>query len=212
MEWCGHRLGSPVTTVLFEVSQLSRVLALRLVDGREVVIKARPWEDRVLACSIVEQSLADQGFPAPRPLMTPEKFRGHVVSAEEYRPGGQPLSDSPDSALLVAGLLARLVALTPVVSGVDALIGSSPPWVGWDHPGAALWPARDTPGPPLVAGTGPAWIDKVGAAVREALTGLEFPLVLGHGDWEAHNLSWSERRPYAVHDWDSLKSRPNTLS
>jgi hypothetical protein len=97
--WCGRRLGVPVETVLFEVSQLSRVLGVRLVDRREVVIKARPWQDRVLACWAVQRSLADRGFPCPHCLLDPEDLGGYVVTAEE------------------------------------------------DHPGAELWPVRDTPGP-----------------------------------------------------------------
>jgi hypothetical protein len=145
--WCGRRLGVPVETVLFEVSQLSRVLGVRLVDRREVVIKARPWQDRVLACWAVQRSLADRGFPCPHCLLDPEDLGGYVVTAEEYRPGGEQLTARADSAELVAALLARLVGQTPHLTGLEALIGASPPWVGWDHPGAELWPVRDTPGP-----------------------------------------------------------------
>jgi hypothetical protein len=64
------------------------------------------------------------------------------------------------------------------------------------------------PWPPLVEGTGPAWIDEIAAAVRARLRATTVPVVLGHGDWESHNLRWSGRRPYVVHDWERVIVQP----
>jgi hypothetical protein len=40
--WCARWLGAKPISLLFEVARLSLVTGLRLADGREVVIKARP--------------------------------------------------------------------------------------------------------------------------------------------------------------------------
>ncbi len=32
--------------------------------------------------------------------------------------------------------------------------------------------------------------------------------MLGHGDWESQNVRWIDRKPYAVHDWDSVIAQP----
>ena len=49
----------------FELGNLSRVLGVTLVDGREVVIKIRRWESRLLGCVAVQRKLARAGFPCP---------------------------------------------------------------------------------------------------------------------------------------------------
>src|SRR5581483_3369014 len=45
--WCESSLGSPIVATLFERGNLSRVLGVRLADRQEVVIKIRPWQDRL---------------------------------------------------------------------------------------------------------------------------------------------------------------------
>ncbi len=47
--WCTTRLGSPLSAVLFESGYFSAVFGVALADGREVVVKVRPWEDRLVA-------------------------------------------------------------------------------------------------------------------------------------------------------------------
>ena len=40
--WCEQHLGAALTSVLFRSDKISRVVGLRLSDGREVVVKLRP--------------------------------------------------------------------------------------------------------------------------------------------------------------------------
>jgi hypothetical protein len=54
----------------------------------------------------------------------------------------------------------------------------------------------------------PAELVGIAARTRKRLlvTGLQH--VLGHADWEAQNLRWTDHEPHAVHDWDSLAWLP----
>ncbi|MFC6093505.1 hypothetical protein [Saccharothrix lopnurensis] len=54
--------------MLFERRQMSAMFDLRLVGGREVVIKAREDDGRATSCVVAQTRLADRGFPCPRPL------------------------------------------------------------------------------------------------------------------------------------------------
>ncbi len=206
-QWCARRLGSPVTDVLFEAGHLSQVVGFRLDDGREVVTKDRPWEDRLVACWRSQRLAYKHGFPCPRPILPPERIAARAVSVEEYLPGGEQLSPHGDAAELFAALLAQLIALTPNVSQLSVL-APSPPWVGWDHPGRRLWPRRDDGGADLNETRGPEWLDGAAARVRRLLTDAKLPPVLGHGDWESQNIRWHGRTPHAVHDWDSTVAQP----
>jgi hypothetical protein len=86
----------------------------------------------------------------------------------------------------------------------------SPPWTGWDHPGARLWPDRDDRGRDLNSIPGPAWVDDAARRVRDRLSASAVPACVGHGDWESQNIRWSGGRPLAVHDWDSVVAQPET--
>jgi hypothetical protein len=65
--WCVQWLGAQPTCVLFEVAHLSLVTGLRLADGREIVVKARPPADRIQACVNVQRHLWAAGFPCRNP-------------------------------------------------------------------------------------------------------------------------------------------------
>jgi hypothetical protein len=45
-KWCQVHLDSGVDTLLFEEGFATRVIALRLRDGRDVVVKVRPYTHR----------------------------------------------------------------------------------------------------------------------------------------------------------------------
>jgi hypothetical protein len=66
--WCERWLGAPPAHRLFEIAHLSIVTGLRLTDGREVVVKARPPADRIHGCVHVQRHLWAVGFPCPKPL------------------------------------------------------------------------------------------------------------------------------------------------
>ncbi len=170
-------------------------------------MKVRAWQDRLVACGQVQQSLAASGFPAPQLLVAPERL-GHLgVSAEALVHGGELLAAQHDSAARFAEALSRLVRTAPDASTVSTL-APSPAWVGWDHAAGKLWPDPDDREGDLNAHPGDRWLDEIGAAAREQLLAVDRPAVIGHGDWYSQNLRWIARRLHVLHDWDSVVAQP----
>ena len=205
-DWCERSLGAGVADVLFRSGYLSQVIGAELTDGRPVVVKVRPFEPRIAGCVAVQARLAATGFPCPLPLAGPVTVGGFAITAETYMPGGEHLPREYGAAPS-AGLLARLVASAPGVSVVPSL-APSPPWAGWDHPGARLWPDRDDEGGDLNQSPGPDWVDRAAGQVRTLLSTCRDLLRVGHGDWESQNMRWAGERVVAVHDWDSVIAQP----
>jgi Ser/Thr protein kinase RdoA (MazF antagonist) len=205
-DWCDRHLGARPACVLFRSGNLSEVIAAELADGRRVVIKARPFDQRIAGCIAVQAHLARAGFPCPVPLTAHTRVGALTVSAETLVPAGTQLP-ADDGAEPFAALLARLIRSAPGPDAVPSL-APSPPWTGWDHPGARLWPDRDDRGLDLNSITGPRWIDDAARRVRERLNASAAPPRVGHGDWESQNIRWSGTEPQAVHDWDSVLAQP----
>jgi len=204
--WCEQHLGVAPTRELFRTSHLSDVIGLALADGREVVIKIRSASPRLDATTSIQRLLHARGFPCPDVLAGPAPLHGRTATAETYiAPSGEPPDHAP--ARPVAELLAQLVDLAPRPTGFEAL-DPAPPWVGWDHDGAGIWPWPDDLDLDMNDHPGPAWLDDAATGVRDRLRDIDTPPVIGHIDWEAHNLDWSGDRPVVVHDWDSLAIRP----
>jgi hypothetical protein len=205
---CLQLLGAGLREVLFKSAHLSQVTGVELTDGRTAVIKIRPDESRIAACTAVQAHLAKAGFPCPMPLAGPIVTDGFAVTAETLKPGGRQLPAAYGAAPY-AGLLARLIRSAPDVSSLPDL-APSPPWTGWDHPGSRLWPDLDDNGRDLNQVSGPAWVDDAAHRVRQRMSGRAAPLRIGHGDWESQNIRWTGERPLAVHDWDSVIAQPET--
>jgi hypothetical protein len=205
--WCARHLGSAPDAMRFELGYLSQVLGLRLGNGRDVVVKVRPWHDRLVGCGQVQQALFEQGFPVPEPMVAPTRDGNLAVSAEALVGGGELLPDHADSARLFAEALVRLVRAAPEAVAVHPLT-PSPAWVAWDRADAALWPPPDDRDGDLNVHPGDGWLDEVGTAARAQLLALDRPLVVGHGDWYSQNLRWIDRRLRVVHDWDSVIAQP----
>jgi hypothetical protein len=192
--------------VLFRSGHLAQVIGAELADGRHVVIKVRPFEPRIAGCATVQARLTAIGFPCPLLLAGPAAVGGFAVTAETYLPGGGQRPPE-EGAAPFAALLARLVGSAPGAASVPSL-APSPPWTGWDHPGARLWPDRDDQGRDLNESPGPAWVDRAAARVRRHMSACRDPLRIGHGDWESQNIRWAGERVLAVHDWDSVIAQP----
>ncbi|HET7014917.1 MAG TPA: phosphotransferase [Streptosporangiaceae bacterium] len=207
-DWCDRYLGARPACVLFRSGHLSEVMGAALVDGRRVVVKARPADPRIVGCAAVQGHLARAGFPCPAPLTGVTRVGGLMVTAETLVPGGRQLP-AEGRAALFAGLLSRLVSSAPRPADVPSL-APSPPWAGWDHPGSRLWPDRDDRGGDLNSTCGPEWVDDAARRVRDRLSPSAAPACVGHGDWESQNIRWSDGRPLAVHDWDSVIAQPET--
>ncbi len=205
--WSRGALGAGFDRVLFRRQHLSQVVAVELTDGRRVVVKARPFEERLAGCVAVQAALAEAGFPCPAPIAEPARIGGHAVTAETLIADGDLLPPASGSGPL-AGLLAQLIDTAPPVESVPSL-SPSPPWTGWDHPGARLWPDRDDRGQDLNQANGPRWIDDAAQQVRRQMRSHHSPARIGHGDWESQNIRWrGGDQPLAVHDWDSVIAQP----
>lgn len=199
-EWCRDHLGAGPVAVLFRSEQVSAVVGLRLADGREVVVKARPDHGRAASCVAAQAWLAGRGFPCARPLTPVVDVGGLAVHAEEHRPGGAVLhGDSPEAAVRCAEAYARLMAELAGLTVAPPL--PNPPWVRWDHGDPGDWPA-------ILDGPGPAHVLEAARRARRRLLAAELPCVLGHADFEAQNLRWRGDRLETVHDWDSLAWQP----
>jgi hypothetical protein len=205
--WCEVALGSPARTVLTAVSHLSQVYVVRLNDDREVVLKARPANTRVAACWAVQEYLHAAGFPCPQPLGGPDRCGPLLVTAEAYIGDAGPAQPAGARLPRSAQLLQQLVALAPA-AGECAGLEPAPPWAGWDHDQPGTWPVPDDLDCDLNAAAGPAVIEDAGRRLRSRLLAASLPAVVGHLDWESHNLLWRGNVPAAVLDWDSIALRP----
>jgi hypothetical protein len=209
--WCRRWLGAAVNELLFTAGHLSRVLGVRLSDGRDVVVKIRPATDRLAGSADVQRALYQCGFPCPQPLVGPVPLDGHAANAEVLVPGGEVMGVGDEAVECGADLLARLIRMAPTPSSIRSL-EPNPPWVAWDHDHPGLWPPPDDREADLNADPEPAWLEDVGRRVRQRLQlTADWPIYVGHGDWEAHNLRWSGTHPLVVHDWDSVITGPEAV-
>ena len=178
--WCNDVLRAAPGRVLFRRQHLSQVVAFELTDGRSVVVKARPFEERIEGCVAIQAALARSGFPCPAPIAGPAEVDAHAVTAEMLIAGVVRLPPAAGAGPFAA-LLAQLVKTAPPVRSV-APVTPSPPWAGWDHPGRQPWPDRDDRGGDLNRVTGPAWVDRAARLVRRQMSAWHAAPCIGHGD------------------------------
>lgn len=204
--WAEQAVKGRVTQVLFQTGNLSTVFGLRLHDGREVVLKARPAAVRHVACTAVQRHLHEAGYRCPLPLAV-TTLGDHDLTIETHVPGGSQLALDDAAPGRFAAALAQLVLLAPRLAQVPSL-EPPPPWAAWDHQGDALWPRPASGIGELNARQVPDWIDEVGHRVKARLRRDSSPLVVGHVDFESQNIRWAGARLHCVHDWDSVAARP----
>ncbi len=202
--WCSDQLGAGMREVFFHRSQMSLVLGLRLFDGREVAVKARPDENgRAHSCVAAQEQLADRGYPCAPPLTPVTTVEGLSVHAEQWRPGGSVMrSDRPTAARRMARLFGVLMEELTHVDVPPPL--PNPHWLRWDHRDAGVWPVMmeflDRRNQSLI----PGFVIQTAHRAAQRLRRSDLPNVLGHGDFEAQNIRWQGDAPRVVHDWDSL--------
>ncbi|HEY2312879.1 MAG TPA: hypothetical protein VGH96_04650 [Streptosporangiaceae bacterium] len=205
--WCAKALGAAPVTLLLTAGHLSRVYGVELADGRAVAIKVRADDDRVAACWAVQCHLADAGFPVPQPLAGPARVGSALVTAEILIQGASSVAPTAATVPAFAGLLARFVQLARTSASCGSL-SPAPPWVGWDHGERGTWPVPDDLNDDLNYSEGPVLAEMAGRRLRARLRSVHLELVVGHLDWEAHNLLWQDAAPAAVLDSDSIGARP----
>ncbi|MBN6037099.1 phosphotransferase [Amycolatopsis sp. 195334CR] len=201
-----EHLGGEPAEVLFRRESTSVVFGLRLTDGTEVVVKSRPEDGRAESCVTAQARLAERGFPCALPLTPVVGVGSLAVHAEEFRPGGEMLrGESTEIAARYAEVFARLMDELATVTVEPPL--PNPRWSRWDHTDPGLWPSLDFLDA-LDQSRVPAYVTETAVRVRKRLLAADLPCVLGHADFEAHNLGWHGVEVWAVHDWDSLAWQP----
>ena len=208
--WCRRELHAEAVEVLFAAETMSTVVGVRLDDGRRVAVKSRPDEcGRAALCVAVQQVVSASGFSCPTPLTGVTLSRGRAVHAEDWRPGGQMLrGDGPAVAVLFAVLFADLMSITVDLAVPPPL--PNPPWVRWDDEDPGRWPTGYHDELAAAADL-PPYIEQTACRARARIIGAALPPVIGHADWETQNLRWKDRKPYAIHDWDSLAWLPEAV-
>jgi hypothetical protein len=206
-QWCAQMLGAPLATLLWESGHLSWVGAVRLADGREVVLKVRDPSPRLDGCHAVHAVAWRAGFPCPEPLAPPLRYDGLLATVERHLPGGRPGRWS-DAELCgrTARELQRLVALLPAPGAVPT-VDPPPPWTGWNDLRADPWPPPDE-GPDLCEHPATRPLRELAVDLTARLRQSGLPYVLGHADWYQGNLRWDDDHLFAADDWDSVAALP----
>ncbi len=203
-EWCEVHFESPVCDIIFESGYSSAVFGIILGNNRRIVVKVRPWHERLVSCWRVHRHMWEAGFACPEPLGPPEKHDSLAISFEHYLPGGVPLSCGLEAAEKLGGVLAGLVKLAPPSAAFPQL---SPAWgfLRWDDQGDS-WPSATDIVKDLNTQHDPQWIERSAGLARAVIRGSRLPPVIGHGDWWSNNIRWESGHLLAVDDWDSIVS------
>jgi aminoglycoside phosphotransferase (APT) family kinase protein len=207
-EFCRAHLGSKLRGYLFYGSSVGSTHGVRLEDGRDVVIKARPPAetnpylsfDRATLASIcrVMKWLADRGYPCPKPILGPTPVAKGLATVEEFLDRGQRGNGfDPECRKLIATGLAELIKLLRSFDGrVSCLKHFQRSESLYPQPHSKLFDFEKT-------AEGGEWIDTFARRARQAEAHEGNP-VLGHGDWRVQHLRFRHGRIVATYDWDSL--------
>lgn len=200
-----ERLGAAISGVLFRSGRIDAVWAIRLDDGRDVVVKAhrspvdlgarRAAEDAVLL-------LAEAGFPVAGPVARAAPFRGVVLSAERLLVrGAAGDARKPTVRRSLAEGLAEQVRVLRRDPALVTRAGRGPAWCRfhdgpWPEPHDSIFDFSRTP-PDF------AWLNDFAAAASARLIASDqYPLVVGHADWCAGNVLFDGSELVGTFDWD----------
>lgn len=197
-------LGSPLADVLFRAGRVDAVWAVRLADGREVVITAhrQPVDlEARLATVEAQRILVREGFPCPVPVAETTTFRDLALTAESLVTAGTQ-GDARDPAVRLAlarGLADHVRILRGI--GLAERAGLGPAWCRyqdgpWPVPHDAIFDFGATP-------PGYEWLDEfAGLAAERLRRGASLERVVGHADWYAGNARFDGSRLVGTFDWD----------
>jgi aminoglycoside phosphotransferase (APT) family kinase protein len=203
---------APVETAIFYHTSVGIVAGLRIVDGRDVVVKVHRWQvsiARLTAVQRVQAHLAASGLPVPRPLCEPEPLGSGIAVIEELRSGDAADGHDPLIRRCLAAGLHRFVSAAQPLGSIDGL--GSP--VLLRPPGSPLWPEpHDLRFDFQATRDGAEWIDDLGRLARRRLqSAADSAPVIGHVDWRVGNLGFEEDRITAIYDWDSVAIAPEAF-
>ena len=216
--WCRRHLGSAPVERFFGADHLSQVHGLRLADGREVVLKLRGRQGRLLGCHAVHRAVWEAGIPCPEPLVGPQALADDEpdwwVTAEAWADASE-IRTGDDLAEVYAGLMADIVAAAPAF-GLLPSLEPPVPWLWFDHADPRrTWPpaASDRWDPHRIETELPPHIPATARRARARLLadGVRASgRVVGHGDLSGLNTRWHGLHPI-VHDWDSVVAMPEAV-
>ncbi len=188
--FCVEHLGAGVATLLFRHRSVGEVSGLRLVDGREVVVKVHQqrWSAPFLrSVAAGQRAIAAAGLPCPLPLAGPAAFdrlareqrslEETLATAETLVPDpGFPTRFGPEELTASAAGLAAQVAAGRGVDGLGGL-AEHPLRLPGDH----VWPEPHSPLFDFDAtAAGAERIDEVAAEARRVMESDPEPLVGPH--------------------------------
>ncbi len=203
--FCEENLGSRAAGILFCELSVGAAFGLRLADGRRVFLKAHPPDrphEYLASVHAVQAHLRGRGFPCPAPLVGPSSFGEGLATVDEFVDEGQhPDGHDPASRRAMAGTLARLIYLASEVRDVSGLDR------GWNWPREeSLWPQPHNSLFDFEATAGGAeQIDEVAARAKRIVDGHGGETVVGHADWSADQMRFTDGEVSVVYDWDSLR-------
>ncbi len=202
---CREALGTGARELLFRSTAVGDVFAVRLHDGRSVIVKIhqpREGPETLAAVLDVQGHHHRAGFPCPEPLGGPIPVGDRWATVETLVVEGDPAdTHEPRRRRLVARALARHLDVARACGLPPALRR------GWDaYATDRLWPLEAHDPRIDLAGTagGAEWIDAFAASVKPTAT-RGAPPVLGHLDWSGKHFRFAQDRLTVVYDWDSVR-------
>jgi hypothetical protein len=213
--FCRRHLGSPLAALLFYISSVGSTHGVKLADGRELVIKARPpahtnpdhshdVPSLTSVCRVLGW-LRARGYPCAPLVLGPTPLAKGIATVEEFFERGER-GDAfrPACRKAIATGLAQLVELLRAC-GAEAVAVRHVrrPADLYPQPHAKIFDFKAT-------ATGAQWIDDFARRAREVEDAGEAP-VLGHGDWRVEHLRFLDDAIVATYDWDSLGHLPETV-
>ncbi len=199
------KFGSGIGEILFRAGRVDAVWAVRLDDGRDVVVKAHRQPVDLLARRATVQALrflSKVGFPCPTPLADTSVFRGLVFSCDSLvTEGASGDAHEPAVRRALAQGLADHVRLLRGLPGIVTVAGSGPAWCRYQE---GPWP---TPHDPIfdfdVTPDGYDWLDEFASEAAARLTRPHtLETVVGHADWYAGNARFDGDVLVGTFDWD----------
>ena len=197
--------GAGLDEVLFRAGRIDAVWAVRIRDGRDVVVKAhRPPVDLVgrRAAVQAQRLLLAAGFPCPEQISGPDAFEGLVLSVESLVRDGE-VADARDPRIRRSGA-AGLAAHVQILRRHPELLDVAGPGPAWCRYQAGPWPVpHDTIFDFSCTPPGYAWLDQLAQEAADRLVGADHSdPVVGHADWYVNNLRFDGGRLVAAFDWD----------
>jgi len=205
--FCREHLGQGVARVRYASFSAGAGLGLVLEDGQSVFLKVCSPAislESLETVHVIQNALANRGFPAPRVLMSPRPCMIGNGSVMEWCDRGAQLDGhSVPVRRALATALAQLVTLATPFADLPGLPRHEFP------ANSAFGPAHNILFDFQATGRGAEWIDEIAIASAHIAQRALTTVVVGHRDWSMHNLrlqadACGNPAVSVVYDWDSL--------